>query len=149
MRSTSIPRLAVLVLLALVLGSGSALAQATGTIQGIVTDTQGSGVPGATITARNTETDVSRALVSEPDGNYRFLNMPVGNYELTVELTGFSRYHRAGLTLAVNQTAVVAWSCGWRPSADSSKSVPTRRSSIRPTRRWASASTRDAWRSCR
>ncbi len=107
MRSTSIARLAALVLLALVLGTGFALAQATGTIQGIVSDAQGSGVPGATVTARNTETDVSRALVTEAEGNYRFLNLPVGNYELTVELTGFSRYHRAGLTLAVNQTAVV------------------------------------------
>ena len=41
------------------------------------------------------------------DGGYRFLNMPVGNYELTVELAGFARYVRAGITLAVNQVAVV------------------------------------------
>ena len=33
--------------------------------------------------------------------------MSVGNYELTVELTGFARYVRAGITLAVNQVAVV------------------------------------------
>ena len=42
--------------------------------------------------------------------------MPVGNYELTVELSGFSRYVRAGLTLAVNQTAVVE-RARFRPAA--------------------------------
>ena len=37
--------------------------------------------------------------------------MPVGNYELTVELAGFARYVRDGVTLAVNQVAVVEVEC--------------------------------------
>jgi hypothetical protein len=32
---------------------------------------------------------VTRVVVSDAEGVYRFLNMPVGNYELTVELSGF------------------------------------------------------------
>ena len=79
----------------------------TGTIQGVVRDAQSLGVPGATVTARNIDTNVSRDVVTDGEGIYRFLNMPVGNYELTVELSGFSRYVRSGLTLALNQTAVV------------------------------------------
>jgi hypothetical protein len=79
----------------------------TGTIQGVVIDNQGLVVPAATVTARNIDTNVSRTVVTDAEGIYRFLNMPVGNYELTVELSGFSRYVRSGLTLALNQTAVV------------------------------------------
>jgi hypothetical protein len=95
-------------LLILVLSAAAAAAQATtGSIQGVVTDSQGGAIPGATVTVRNVETDVSRTLVSDGEGNYRFLNLPVGNYELVVELSGFGRHVRAGLTLALNQTAVV------------------------------------------
>jgi hypothetical protein len=108
MRTTAIARLGGLSLLALVLCAGSVAAQVTtGSIQGVVTDSQGGAIPAATVTIRNVDTDVSRTLVSDVEGNYRFLNVPVGNYELVVELTGFGRYVRAGLTLALNQTAVV------------------------------------------
>jgi hypothetical protein len=79
----------------------------SGSIQGVVTDNQGGAIPGATVTARNVETNVSRTLVTDGEGTYRFLNMPVGAYELVVELSGFGRYVRAGLTLVVNQTAVI------------------------------------------
>jgi hypothetical protein len=64
-------------------------------------------VPGATVTVRNVGTNVSRSVATDAEGVYRFLNMPVGNYELTVELSGFSRHVRSGLTLSLNQTAVV------------------------------------------
>ncbi|HEY1307009.1 MAG TPA: carboxypeptidase-like regulatory domain-containing protein [Vicinamibacterales bacterium] len=99
----------VLALLGLVLlVSTSVAAQATtGSIEGVVTDNQELPVPGATVAVRNVETNVSRSQVTGSTGSYRFLNMPVGNYELTVELTGFARYLRAGITLAVNQVAVV------------------------------------------
>jgi len=103
-----IDRLLLLIVLVLLAGTNSVGAQATtGTIEGIVKDNQGLAVPGATLTVRNVETNVSRSLASSGDGGYRFLNMPVGNYEITVELTGFARYVRDGITLAVNQVAVV------------------------------------------
>ena len=79
----------------------------TGTIEGVVRDNQNLAVPAATVTIRNVDTNVSRSVVTDADGVYRLLNMPVGNYEMSVELTGFSRYVRSGLTLALNQTAVV------------------------------------------
>jgi hypothetical protein len=105
---TPITRLLALLLLVVLASTGSAAAQATtGSIEGIVTDNQGLVVPGASVTVRNIDTNVSRSVVTGADGGYRFLNMSVGNYELTVELTGFARYVRAGITLAVNQVAVV------------------------------------------
>ena len=79
----------------------------TGTIQGVVKDNQDAVVPGATVTVRHVETNTSRTLVTEGSGGYRFLNMPVGAYELTVELAGFSKYVRSGITLSLNQDAVV------------------------------------------
>jgi hypothetical protein len=108
MRTTAFARLVGLGLLMPVLGAASAAAQATtGSIQGVVTDSQDAAIPGATVTIRNVETNVSRTVVSDVEGNYRVLNLPVGNYELVVELSGFGRHVRTGLTLALNQTAVV------------------------------------------
>jgi hypothetical protein len=105
---TPIERLLLLIVLALLAGTSTVRAQATtGTIEGVVKDNQGLAVPGATLTLRNADTNVSRSQASSGDGSYRFLNMPVGNYEITVELTGFARYVRDGVTLAVNQVAVV------------------------------------------
>jgi len=106
--STSLVRVAVSCLLALLVVAEAAAAQSTtGTIQGVVTDNQGGVVPGATVTARNVDTNVSRTVATDAEGVYQFLNMPIGNYELTVELSGFARHVRSGVTLAVGQTAVV------------------------------------------
>jgi hypothetical protein len=105
---TPIDRLLALVALVLLMSTSSAAAQATtGSIEGVVTDNQMLVVPGATVTVRHVVTDVSRSVVTDAEGVFRFLNMPVGNYELTVELAGFARYLRSGITLAVNQVAVV------------------------------------------
>ena len=78
----------------------------TGTIQGTVRDEQESVVSGATVTIRNVATNAVRTAVSG-NGFYRFLNVPVGEYELTIERGGFSKYVRPGITLSLNQDAVV------------------------------------------
>ena len=101
-------RMVALLVVVLLVSTRFVAAQATtGSIEGVVKDNQGLPVPGATVTARNVETNVSRSQVTSADGSYRFLNMAIGNYEMAVELTGFARYVRAGITLAVNQVAVV------------------------------------------
>ena len=61
----------------------------TGTIRGTVTDAQKAVVPDATVTIRNVATNRVRKEVSEKTGVYRFLNLPVGEYELTFEKGGF------------------------------------------------------------
>ena len=101
-------RLGLIVLFALLAGPALLRAQSTtGGIQGTVKDKQDAVVPGATVTIRNIQTNASRTVVTDTGGGYRFLNVPVGEYELTVELSGFSRHVRSGLTLSLNQDAVV------------------------------------------
>src|SRR6266487_4790993 len=79
----------------------------TGTIQGTITDAQKAVVPGATATMRNVATNAVRRAVSEKNGFYRLLTVPVGEYELTIERDGFSKYVRPGITVSLNQDAVV------------------------------------------
>lgn len=116
MTSTAFVRLALCCLLTFTAAAIPLAAQSTtGTIQGVVQDNQGGVVPGATVTARNVDTNVSRSVATDAEGVYRLLEMPLGNYEVTVELTGFSRYVRSGVTLSVGQTAVVEPRSGPRP----------------------------------
>ena len=79
----------------------------TATILGVVKDASGAVVPGAALTARNTETGLTRTTVSAGDGSYRFSALPVGSYEVRVEQSGFQTVVRSGLTLTVSQEAVV------------------------------------------
>ncbi len=82
-------------------------AQTTGTIAGIVTDEKEAVIPNAAVTARNIETNISRKVQTNSDGRYRFENLPVGPYEVTVESSGFAKYVQTGITLLLSQRAVV------------------------------------------
>ena len=64
----------------------------TSAISGTVQDVQGGMVAGATVTVRNLDTNLTRTLVTESDGRFRFPGLAIGPYELTVEHTGFARY---------------------------------------------------------
>lgn len=97
-----------LALTLLVTGAGNLFAQATsGSISGVVTDEQQGVVANATVTARNTGTNESRTAAADAEGRYRFPNLPIGNYEVTVEAQGFGKYVRTGIELLLNQQAVV------------------------------------------
>jgi Carboxypeptidase regulatory-like domain len=78
-----------------------------GTISGNVMDQTGATVPGAMVTVRNLETNVVRSTNTVENGRFNFPALPVGQYELTVELQGFSKYVRGPITLVLNQEAVV------------------------------------------
>ncbi len=82
----------------------------SGTISGVVTDPQGAVVPGASITIKNLDTGLVRAVLSDDAGNYRVVGLPPGNYEVRVEHRGFNTEVRSGLTLTVAQEAVVPFS---------------------------------------
>jgi hypothetical protein len=92
---------------ALALAASAAGQATTGSIRGQVRDQQGAVIPGATVTIRNVDTNFERTATTNDDGQFLLTNLPIGNYELTVELAGFTKYVRSGLTLAVNQDAVV------------------------------------------
>jgi outer membrane receptor protein involved in Fe transport len=85
--------------------SAAAQSQATGgTIEGTVTDQSGAVLPGVTITVRNTATGVVRETTTDPSGLYRAPLLPVGPYEVTGSLSGFSTTKRPNLTLSIGQT---------------------------------------------
>ncbi|MCA1632519.1 MAG: carboxypeptidase regulatory-like domain-containing protein [Acidobacteria bacterium] len=98
----------LLALLALLVGAAlPAAAQTTGTISGTVQNEKGEAIPGATVTVRNVETNISQTGQSGDQGAYRFANLPVGAYEVAVEASGFAKHVQTGITLALNQDAVV------------------------------------------
>src|SRR5438034_5259791 len=68
-------------------------------ISGVVTDTQGSAVPGATVTVRNEGTGVETALVTNAAGVYTSPPLVLGTYTVTVDLTGFKRSVTSGILL--------------------------------------------------
>lgn len=63
-------------------------------ISGRVTDPSGAVVPGAQVTARNTETNVATTMATDREGRFRFPYLRVGPYELSVGMPGFRRATR-------------------------------------------------------
>jgi hypothetical protein len=69
-------------------------------VSGRVTDPQGAVVSGAQVTARQTETNITREAVTDRDGRFRFPYLRVGPYELKIRQPGFAEATRH-LTLTV------------------------------------------------
>ncbi len=79
--------------------------EATGKITGTVTDPTGGVVPNAKVTVTATATSVSRDTVTDPSGNYRIMDLPIGLYRVTAEAPGFKRVTVESKTrLEINQT---------------------------------------------
>ncbi|HWF89698.1 MAG TPA: carboxypeptidase-like regulatory domain-containing protein, partial [Pyrinomonadaceae bacterium] len=83
------------------------LAQTSGSISGEVKDEKQAVVTNATVTVRNVKTNETRTTSTDGDGRYRFTGMRVGDYEVTVESTGFAKYVQSGISLVLNQAATV------------------------------------------
>ena len=81
--------------------------QTAGNIDGRIVDQQNAPVPGATVTASNGQTGFSRSAVSDSEGLYRLSALPIGTYDLKVELSGFSGLERKNLTVSVGQTLTI------------------------------------------
>ena len=87
----------------LVISSLAASAQ-TGTtsLSGTVFDKSHASVTGAKVTLVNSALGLQRDIVTPSTGTFEFLALPPGNYSLTVEKQGFSKYQTTGLELLVN-----------------------------------------------
>src|SRR4051812_17268590 len=81
--------------------------QTTGTITGRVLDEQGSAVPGATVTAKSATTGFTRTETSDSEGVYRLSALPVGIYDVTAELQGFTTVSKKAVEVNVAQTQSV------------------------------------------
>jgi hypothetical protein len=59
------------------------------TISGRVLDPQGAAVPGALVSARQTDTNVSVEITTDSEGRFRFPYLRIGPYEMRASLQGF------------------------------------------------------------
>jgi hypothetical protein len=78
--------------------------QTTGNISGRIIDQQGAIIPGATVTATNPATGFTRTVVSDAVGIFTLTALPLGNFDLKVELSGFQPTLRKGVVVNVSQT---------------------------------------------
>jgi hypothetical protein len=98
----------IVALIGFSIGASVGLAQLpSATIRGVVSDNSGAVVPKATLTVRNTQTGLSRTATSAGDGSYSFPALPIGDYEVRAEHSGFQTVNQGGLTLTVAQEVVI------------------------------------------
>jgi Carboxypeptidase regulatory-like domain len=97
-------RLAFIALICLMVVSDLSAQAPTATLSGIVTDTGGAVIPGVTIAAVNPMTSQRTVATTNDQGFYVLTQLPVGEYGIEAEKTGFKKYVRQGLTLTTAAT---------------------------------------------
>lgn len=79
----------------------------TGTVQGVITDSSGAVVPGATLELVNLATNVSHAARSNDSGAYVFHLIPPGSYRLRASLQGFRVAQINSVTVEIGRNAII------------------------------------------
>ena len=101
-------RISLFVLASMLLGGPGIYAQGTtGTISGVVKDSSGAVLPGASVVVLNEETGISRTAGSDSGGRYVVPALGPGQYRVTTSLAGFETQVRSGISLTVGREAVV------------------------------------------
>src|SRR3954471_20808070 len=96
---------AVAALLLLAVG-GTAFAQLqTGNLYGTVTDDKGASLPGVTVTL--TGQGAPQVQVTNAQGQFRFLSLPPGNFDLKAELEGFSTIDYPNIVINVGRNTTI------------------------------------------
>jgi hypothetical protein len=72
-------------------------------IQGTVTDPTGAVLSGVKLTATNVGTNLAYSAQTSADGNYVFLNLPIGTYRVTATNSGFRTFTATGITLVLDE----------------------------------------------
>jgi outer membrane receptor protein involved in Fe transport len=77
----------------------------TARLSGIISDPSDAVVAGATVAVQDLETGYTQSTKTESTGQYLFPSLPVGTYQITVSVTGYTRYVQKGIVLSVGQAA--------------------------------------------
>ncbi len=88
----------------LVFSCAAVFAQSTAQLNGRVEDPTGARLPGVEVTATQTDTGVTRLVVTNETGSYTLPNLPLGPYQLEATLPGFSTFLQSGIVLAVGSS---------------------------------------------
>ncbi len=100
----TLQRAALAALLVTLTGVGGLRAQTTtGGLTGVIRDSDGGVVPGATVKATATATGTSLEAISGETGQYVLRGLPVGAYDVQVELAGFQTVQVEGVVVRVNE----------------------------------------------
>ena len=87
-------------------GLAAAQTATTGAIAGVVRDTTGAVLPGATVEASSPALiEKVRVAVSDAQGNFKIIDLRPGTYSVAFTLAGFSTYRRDGIELTTGFTA--------------------------------------------
>ncbi len=70
-----------------------------------MTDQTGAAVAGATVTSTNRDTGLSRTTLTTASGSYLFVALPIGQYQLSANKSGFAEEIRSGIVLVVGEDA--------------------------------------------
>jgi hypothetical protein len=107
MRNMKSCRAALCTALLLAMAGSAAAQEFRATIRGQVVDSSKASLPGATVTARNQETNEVATATTNTEGNYTIPFLRPGLYSVTVEMSGFQKYTQTDMRLQVSQVAVV------------------------------------------
>ncbi|MEO8128690.1 MAG: carboxypeptidase-like regulatory domain-containing protein, partial [Bryobacteraceae bacterium] len=75
--------------------------QNLGTVRGTVTDSTGAAVPQVAVTAENVDTGLKQSVNTGTDGIYSIVYLPVGNYKISTDKSGFRRSETTGVRVDV------------------------------------------------
>ena len=76
----------------------------TGSVVGLVTDATGAAIPGAHIMLSNTATGEVQTAKASETGNYTFLNLKPGPYQLKVDFKGFKTFIQSNMDVQIGGT---------------------------------------------
>jgi hypothetical protein len=83
------------------------MAQSFGTVRGVVRDSSGAVLPGATVAVTSTSTQQRFEAVTNESGSYTVTFLPPGDYNLEVALAGFGPFTRENIRVNIAATVVI------------------------------------------
>ena len=94
---------AVIMFMSVLLVPSLAHAQGTASVNGTVTDPSGAVIPGASVSATNEATNLTRETVTAGDGTYSLASLAPGTYDITIAKAGLKTLKFAAVSLTVDQ----------------------------------------------
>ena len=95
------------VLIVLVFANTILAQEFRGTISGSITDPNGAVVPGATVTVKNTDTNIAQTSTSNSDGAYTVPLLPPGPYTISAAASGFKTSTVENVTVRVDDRLTI------------------------------------------
>ncbi len=102
-RSFKLPVYLLTLIFSLFSFAGNASAQfETATVLGSVRDSNQAALQNATVTLKNIATENAQVLATDANGDYQFVNVKIGLYQVIVEANGFNRTVADNINVTVN-----------------------------------------------